>query len=194
MRELLLRVEQLYHSLLNCSSTSGKSSNGWAIIHLMREHPEIEKYWAYNEHKHRWNDRFTQIRVYIPIDDYIVEGGYTIVNGRIVDPITDLKKAPSYKGLYLIGQTTFNPYTDDKQYWVKVGYSSDIYQRFRSGYTTTSPCTALLDTTRNTDEYHCHKMLRQVAIGQCQQNDEWFLVDRETYLIICDKKFKYFGF
>lgn len=194
MVELLKQVEDLHNRLLNCTSTGGRAINGWAIIDLMQKHPEIKKYWQYDDNAYRWNDRFKQIRHYMPTDTTLVENSYTIVDNCIIDPITDLRQAPEVKGLYLIGQTNFNPYTDDKQYWVKVGYSANIYRRFKGGYTTTSPCTALLDITEETDEQHCHSILKQVAIGKCQQNEEWWLVDRDTYLLICNDKFAYFGF
>ena len=42
---------------------------------------------------------------------------------------------PHKNGLYLLGQTFFNPITDEKFYWVKVGTATDLKRR-RSDYNT----------------------------------------------------------
>ena len=193
MVELLKEVEKLHNKMLNCVSTNGKANNGWAIIHLLREHPELKKYWYYDSNIRKWDNRFIKIQEYNVVNNQLVDCGYSIVDGCIIDPITNLKQAPKHEGLYLLGQTTFNPYTDEKQYWVKVGYGSNLNSRLQA-YTTTSPCTALIDTTHRTKEAFCHQILKMISIGKCQQNREWFLVSREVYLAICDRKFAYFGF
>ena len=193
MYELLKQIDDLHSKLLGCISSNGKANNGWAIIRLLKEHPELKKYWYYDDSARKWDKRFIKLQEYTFVNGLPIDCGYSVVNGCVVDPITNLKNAPSHQGLYLLGQTTFNPYTDEKQYWIKVGYGSNISSRLQQ-YTTTSPCTALIDTTHRTQEKLCHQILKMISIGKCQQNREWFLVDRETYLTICKKKFKYFGF
>ena len=41
-------------------------------------------------------------------------------------------EVPAEKGLYFIGETHFNPITDEKYYWVKVGKASNLKNRMKS--------------------------------------------------------------
>jgi hypothetical protein len=186
LNELLNQIENHYSQMKGCMSTSGRAYHGKLIISIFENHPQVYDYWDYLPNEFLWENRFRK-------NNKIYQLGYKIVNGVVVDPITNLQNAPTHGGIYLIGQTNFNPYTDEKQYWVKVGASYNIWKRFKGGYTTTSPCTALIATSESNEEVYCQGILATKAIGKCQQNQEWWLVDRKTYLEICERKFEYFG-
>lgn len=94
------------------------------------------------------------------------------------------------KGLYLIGQTAFNPHTEELFYWVKVGKTKNVKSRF-SSYQTDNPCIYYIDwfeTSKLSLEAYCIASLR--CFGLDTHRDEWVSVDRETYLNICNKGFK----
>ena len=119
----------------------------------------------------------------------------TIENGVVIDTTTDLRNAPEYEGIYLLGQCNFNPYTNEQQYWIKIGKSKNIQKRLKS-YLTYCPCTVLLDTLRCDNFTHiienfAHDLMREFCIGKCQHNAEWWLVSRETYMGFCEKKLLY---
>lgn len=94
-------------------------------------------------------------------------------------------------GLYMLGQTTFNPITNEKRYWVKVGLTSNGLSRL-SSYLTHSADIYFIDWYPLDKEYlsdnevNCHGQLGQVA----QKNrTEWFKVSEKFYLDICEKGF-----
>lgn len=100
-------------------------------------------------------------------------------------------------GLYLIGTTTFNPFTDEKYYWVKVGVSTNLKNRIRQ-YNTSNPAVFVIDTElmdRNEiygAEKYCQCWLIKNAVAKAKESEEWFLVNRKTYLEINEKGFKFF--
>ena len=98
---------------------------------------------------------------------------------------------PSETGLNLMGQTFFNPITDEKFYWVKVGWASDLKRR-RTQYKT---CTAMIwdigyYVEDDLKEMECHEKLKNICLHR--HADEWFSVPREDYLKICKIGFAWF--
>lgn len=97
-------------------------------------------------------------------------------------------------GLYLIGQTTFNPITDEKRYWVKVGKTTAAKSRINQ-YLTHAADIYFIDwhcqTKKwlNDNENFCHSQLGLKAIDR---RTEWFRVTEKTYFEICEKGFKFF--
>lgn len=106
---------------------------------------------------------------------------------------------PNISGLYLIGNTAFNPITQEKQYWVKVGQASDLYGTFRKRYRCTNPCVFNIDFYTydqqhiNINEYACHEKLLSICEALRAGTEEWFLVSEQIYMEICEKKFAYFN-
>ena len=98
---------------------------------------------------------------------------------------------PNQKGLYLIGQTFFNPITDEKFYWVKVGEASDLKRRRRE-YNT--PTAMIWDIEYyvgdKLTEKGCHNKLKEICLHR--HADEWFSIPREEYLDICKRGFDWF--
>ena len=105
--------------------------------------------------------------------------------------------APKEAGLYLIGNTIFNPITREEFYFIKVGQSSNLYKRM-SGYRSTNPAVYHIDFYKQADwkkgmnESACHFVLHQISTGLVERTSEWFRVDREIYLEICGRGFEYF--
>lgn len=196
MKEILGLIEMYYERMNNCASTSGKSNNGHKIILILEDNPRATNYWKYDPNRRAWADRFTKIREYSDsLDDYAIVNDFNIRNGIVIDEITDLKRAPSVRGVYLLGNCTCNPYTNQKQYWIKVGRAKNISQRM-GAYTTCCPCTALLDTLETEQdvavENICQSLLSDNSVGRCQINREWWLVDEKMYKGISEQKFNYF--
>lgn len=104
--------------------------------------------------------------------------------------------APEEEGLYLIGEVNANPYTEELFYWIKPGYSKNIAERMKQ-YNTCCPMLWRADFKTDCDnpkqeEKYYHKMMNKIGIAKCNHNEEWFLVDKKTYLKICSKGFSYF--
>lgn len=106
--------------------------------------------------------------------------------------------APNEAGLYFIGETHFNPHTMILYYWIKIGLSTNLRKRMKQ-YDTHCPMLWRIDFKTNLEfdleleEEHYHDKLKEIAVAGCNHNEEWFLVDRETYLAMCEKGFSYFN-
>jgi len=101
-------------------------------------------------------------------------------------------------GLYLVGSCNFNPLTDEKYYWIKVGVAKTFKKRMAS-YRTHNPmlwknsyffCED--ETQRYYLESQCHEILNLNAVGSLSEASEWYEVDKDTYLNICNKGFAFF--
>ena len=103
-----------------------------------------------------------------------------------VGTLDKIKNAPTYAGLYFIGQVTYNRADKQIYCWVKIGKSTCIQSRM-NGYKT---ALTMFDTfgflqvdkhSLSAKELTYHILLKQMAIAECALNDEWFLVDSDTY-------------
>lgn len=99
-------------------------------------------------------------------------------------------EAPEKSGLYLIGNTVFNPETDEKFYAVKIGISSNLAKRM-AGYRTHNPFVFHIDFLEaEADETPYYEnifhWLFSVSGGKFMlDNEEWFLFSEEAYKTIC---------
>lgn len=102
--------------------------------------------------------------------------------------------APDKKGLYFIGNTVFNPITHEEFYWVKVGMTAQTLRKRLRQYNTSNPMMWRIDYKEDAEnsEGLYHLFLMEICIARNCCNEEWFLVDRETYLEMCEKGFRYF--
>lgn len=102
---------------------------------------------------------------------------------------------PSDGGLYLIGQTGYNPKTATVLYFVKVGRASDIADRMNK-YRTNNPLVYNIDYRIGYEGYETlyHEKLMDVCLALRDRTLEWFMVDAETYLAICEQGFSWFKF
>ena len=93
-------------------------------------------------------------------------------------------------GLYLIGDTSFNPFTKKVEYWVKVGKTKDASKRF-STYRTSSPCIYYLDwieTRQLSYEKKYHKILSSMS-SKIHRN-EWFKINESLYFKLFTRGFE----
>ena len=97
-------------------------------------------------------------------------------------------------GLYLLGQTAFNPHTNQKYYWVKVGTTNNAKSRF-SHYRTDTPTMYFIDWVSHKEEAHPEEWYHHVLDAICLRRHrfEWFQVTEEVYLKICEKGFVHFN-
>ena len=187
--ELLEKIKFYYDIMKNAGNSYDRADSGYKIIAIMREEPKVEEYWEYRPKEHFWIDRFVKIKEY---------NGVAIINDipTFVDENTNLKNVPSDSGLYFISQVHFNPITNEKYYWVKIGLSKNIHSRFAS-YKTCCPMLYKIDFLLCNDyvkrESLYHRELEHFALSRNQNNAEWWQVDEDTYLTMCKKGFDYFN-
>lgn len=100
---------------------------------------------------------------------------------------------PEQEGVYLLGDTAFNPHTNEQFYYLKVGRGINLKTRIAQ-YKTYSPTTWHIDTFSTTNsvetEKKCHQILSM--LGKKVNGTEWFEVSRKHYLEICKQGFQWF--
>ena len=162
------------------------------MVILYNASNEVKRHWEYHPSKAMYKDRFA-IRKQ-PLADKLInkpKEKHDFDDGINYD-------APDYCGLYFIGETHFNPITNEKFYWVKIGKASNIRERLRK-YNTHCPMLYRIDFKKcsNNDVSQLEKgyqaAIKSVALASNNHNKEWFLVDEKTYLTMCDKGFAYFN-
>lgn len=102
-------------------------------------------------------------------------------------------------GLYLIGYVFMNPFTREEFYWLKVGISTDLMRRMEE-YVVLCPmvwknsyCYRKSMKRARREETMCHALLENFCIEKGFRSKEWFRVEREAYLDVCQKGFSFFG-
>ena len=154
------------------------------ILQKIENYPVLLIFITYNPHRRAYKNRFIFDRE--AIDKFYKE--------FMVEPFVDDidYDAPRYGGLYFVGQCVFNPYTDEKFYWVKIGRGANLNSRLNQ-YNT---CTPALWRIGYLEDYEAeskyHALLKSLCLNTHSHSREWFRVDRETYLEMCDKGFSYF--
>ena len=135
---------------------------------------------------------------------------------NVENPMGRREVIPHTGGLYLVGNTVFNPMTGEQFFMVKVGMSTNIYNRMK-GYSTENPMMFHIGyKTINCDnvdlsnypsykktnaigkyiksiEEQYHKVMEERKFCRFEYAQEWFIVDKETYMEICEKKFDFFN-
>jgi hypothetical protein len=179
-------VENHYNQMLKAKRTSTRKYHADIILNLMKMVPELKEYWGYNPNEFHWQDRIFKVGE---------EKVSKIEVEVFVDQATNLRNAPSFEGLYFVGTTHFNPITNEQFFAVKIGLSNNINKRM-SQYRTN--CAMLYPIGYKQCEDYVNQELRyqgklsRIALFANQNNDEWYFVDRQTYLDLCEKGFDYF--
>lgn len=187
MIESYLKIMEIrYKELQSCSTNSSRRYRENIMLSLMEEHSELKEYWEYDGSQYYVKNRF--IKKHKQTEIIVSTKEKAEVNW---DDISD-------SGLYLVGTTTFNPFTDERFYWIKVGKALTLRKRIRD-YKTHNPAIWVSDfrvienpTTRDSRETVCHHILRENSLTTAENTKEWFRVDREKYLEICEKGFAFF--
>ena len=191
-----------FRLLRNSTTTAERSRYASKIISARRRCPELKKVIEYHPSNHRFTHRFffdseAFERVKMTMER---KETMTFPPQRTQAQIKTIEKfedginyeAPTYAGLYFIGETHFNPLTHEEFYWVKIGKAVDLAQRMRE-YNTHCPMLWRIDFSRDYyNEAYYHQRLKEICIASCNHNREWFLVDKETYFNMCELGFRYF--
>ena len=184
------RIEELYNRMKACSSTTGKRNNGEQILCIMHDCPAVKTYWYYKSNEACWVNKFGKYAVPNTQMESV-----TVRQHIVYDTTTTERHAPNTCGLYFIGNVTCNPHTLEPQYWVKIGRSKQTIRDRLKTYDTYSPSIYHIDykITRAMEQENSYRdILRLISFGRSERNNEWFLVDRETYLAMSEYGFKYF--
>ena len=156
-------------------------------VELFNTYSFLHNEWEHFPEKHFIKDRFVKktISVEFGKEDF-----------PIPPATTPTKKTC---GLYLIGTTTFNPYTNKPFFWIKIGKSEDLEKRMKSYYTH-SPSIWKIDFQEvpkskvDKIEKLYHALLSNIGINSAEHSKEWYEVSKEDYLKICNEKFDFFKF
>lgn len=171
-----------YVSGNQCDKISRRQKAIALMLAIYNNYPAISEKYVAQVDKPYYKDKFIPRSCYLP---------------RMEDGINyDAPKAP---GLYMISQLSFSKENPNiKYYWVKIGLSSNLFQRMRE-YNTHCPMLWRIDYkvySNNKDlenkEHYYHLKLRELATAQAANAEEWFLVDEKTYNELCNKGFSYF--
>lgn len=189
--EALNQIDRHYDKIKTSCCTSTRKYHADIILEIMTVCPETKQYWCYNPNEFMIVNRFCRIPL-----KYSNEAKITIVNHTVHDETYLERNPPIEEGLYFIGCTTFNPFTKEPQYWVKIGRSDDIKKRLRN-YDTHSPSIHHIDykVCRNSPmrERQYHILLNTYSVGRSERSTEWWLVDELTYLQMSEQGFKWFS-
>lgn len=132
------------------------------------------------------------------------------------NPLGNRAVIPKEAGLYLVGNVALNPVTGEVFYLVKVGMSSNLYDRMKN-YSTSNPMMFHIDYLIIEDDMDYskvasykratlrgrkikpieelyHREMERLNFAHCEYAKEWFIVSKETYHEICTKKFNFFNF
>lgn len=181
-----ITINTYYENLQNATTTNERYHWLNAAINLLNQFPNLGTYFTI------CNNYFVagRLRRTADFEDFNLASVPRFNDG--IDRQTE-KAFKKIEGLYFLGEVSFDPETAYVLYWVKIGYSSDLKSRLRN-YDTHCPTTWRIDFSTDAElEHHYHKLLGACCIDRAAGNDEWFRVDRETYLEMCEKGFSYFN-
>lgn len=156
-------------------------------VELFNTYSFLHNEWEHFPEKHFIKDRFVKKTISVELG----KGDFPI------PPATTPTKKTC--GLYLIGTTTFNPYTNKPFFWIKIGKSEDLEKRMKS-YCTHSPSIWRIDFQEvpkskvDKIEKLYHALLSNIGINSAEHSKEWYEVSKEDYLTICNEKFDFFKF
>ena len=199
--ELIKAVDEcraLYEHMNKLTTSVSRGNWGWAIVERINATPGLSLFVRYNSTKRAWNDRivFDEIMIH----NFLKKG----MKKTILDKMANHEKAPfedgidvdsfpTYKGLYFLGDSRYNPETELPEFWVKIGKAINIRKRIKDGYCGCCSQIWPIGFSRDYDaESDYHRKLKSICLNTNKRNKEWFMVDKETYFEMCAKGFSYF--
>ena len=173
--ETIVKVAESYFNEYKTNSNTIYYAKKFLTFYK-KHYTVLSKYYIYFPNNHFWKDRIMK------------RGDRRIPKDNFERNAINY---PHKRGLYLLGQTFFNPNTDEKYYWLKVGWSSDLAAR-RSQYNTHTSMIWDIGYYVGSElsEYECHNKLFDLCLHR--HADEWFSVPKEDYLKVCKEGFDYF--
>lgn len=148
------------------------------LLDLMKQYPQLNNYYEYIPSAYSWRTSFKRISH---------------------KESTDFSKEQTegVGGIYLIGSTYFNPYTDEKFYWIKVGKTTDLAKRMKQ-YATHNPMLwknsflQINSKDLQNAEKLCQRCLKDHSNIVAENTNEWYSVSKQLYLEICENGFTWF--
>jgi hypothetical protein len=177
--KILDLLDTLYMELQNAKSTDERKERYNKIQGIVNNNPKTHSYYTLYPSARKFKDRVKKKKAKIASLEVFNDGiSYD---------------TPTDGGLYFLGETHFNPMTNEKFYWVKIGKAINLRNRLHQ-YNTCNPMLWRIDFLLHAEdrEKHYHSELEKIAIAKCNHNQEWFMVDEKTYLELCNKGFNYF--
>ena len=186
LKILLEIMDTRYKEMQRCCSSSSRKYREGIMLSLIQENPELGKYWGYDGSQRLICERF-----------------YRKKSCSSEKPEFEWETPFNHCGLYLVGTTTFNPFTKETFYWIKVGKTLTLNDRIKQ-YKTHNPAIWVSDFFQmETSDYlekadrlekSCHSFLKMFSIEKARNTKEWFRVSEADYLNICAKGFNIFPF
>ena len=159
-------------------------------IAAIEQVPELAELYEINENAHYWDDRVKRKprKTEPPQVNLRPLACYPNVLPKCYDT-----SGQDFGGLYFMGATYFNPISLNPIYAVKVGLSySDIGRRIQD-YGTYNPFiyherahVLPFSACDEASEKMCHSFLSSISIQQMDKESEWYIVDEQTYLYLCE--------
>lgn len=191
--DTIKKCEKLYNHMSNLSSSSSRAMYGWKIYHEVMDNSELEKYIIIDFNRRSWSDRFKFKTQNINNLEIIVRMLEMNVVVEVFDDGIDYTNVPDYAGLYFLGDSRWNPKLKRPEFWVKIGKSLNLRKRMRN-YNTCCPVVWHIDfNDEYANEEYYHERLLNICTAKCNHNNEWFMVDEQTYNEMCKKGFTYFN-
>ena len=194
LSDALAKIDTLYLILQDADTTAKRYTILSQIDDVITQCPATKKFWKRSDSPYQIAKRIWKIREYTIAEIKAQETPQTSFideQGILSDGIN--YNAPNHKGLYLIGETHFNPFTDEKFYALKIGKSDRNLSDRMKTYDTHNPMLWRIDYLNQPNlEKTYQVMLSKIAIARCSHNKEWYFVDRDTYLAVCNQGFSYF--
>ena len=188
IQELIHEIE--YHrDRLYC-----KNPDKWLhfaiCIGMIEQIPELSKLYTINENAFLWEDRITR-------KSRTMEPSRIALRplARYSDTLPTCydTSGQNFSGLYFMGATYFNPINMQPIYAVKIGMSNSNIGRRIQDYSTYNPFiyherahTLPFGICKTANEKLCHSFLASISIQKMDKNSEWYIVDKQTYLYLCE--------
>ena len=160
------------------------------IIAMFEEMPELNQFYEVDWHQNLWAERIKRRpRIVEPLP---IEMNWPVAQKDVCPACYDYSE--KFTGLYFMGATYFDPIKNIPYFMVKIGatYTSTIAARLRA-YTTHNPmiyhkkASLAYSLCPEASEEKCHQFLRRHSYQVPERGEEWFMVDRETYLELCER-------
>ena len=201
-------IEMYYKRIVKATTTITRSRNYESICEIIKLCPDVAEYWEIDNREYKYINKVKLVKKY-----FVAERESKIFH-NIDNPLGNREVIPKESGLYLVSNTIFNPMTNEEFFMVKIGMSSNLYNRMKD-YSISNPmmfhidyktidCSqfdtmSMYDRRKRSQAYLkeiedlYHEEMEKRNFIHFEYSREWFIVDRETYMEICEKKFDFFN-
>lgn len=193
IEDLLKELDEHYRIIQTCSTSATRARHASEMEFIINHHPETASYWRINVDAVWYSRRFTRLKNSIKIRPNPYPE-FEVKDGRIINDGINYT-TPMDGGAYLFGQTAYNPYTKKPYFAIKVG-KADWFSDRSVVYNTCCPFLFRIDYKPATNAYEVESFyqnkLKKIAFARSCMAKEWYVVDEQIYLEICEKGFSYF--